>query len=404
MLEERNIKVYRDLLVQKNINLADSLSEAGDANKDCQGEGYLVTGFCRSLLLQPDSDFGGEFLVHQKEVNAILEISRVTAREFMDILRPRILQQTSALIQYCNLQQTVLEFLDSDLPNPSVEEMHLLLTVLIDSATTSATEARGIESYLRSTENSITSHVKDMTSASQRLSEATSAPQQEVRELRSRLTSVGQIISNLQKELAYAEVGEQGATLVVAVGRVVRLIGIIRHVIAGVAFLRAQREANRLRDQIAYYENSRRQMMETKYRLNAPLVLVEGFIDSMEYLHRGAMSAITALHSMGNAWLFHSDNLEALRDLVIQQELGPIGLRLALRQASTMLNEVRKTGRTIQTQMSGVQTPQPDLDKYVSDMNQIGTFTSMAQAPLDNEVGRALARQQLMAKLSGLSG
>jgi hypothetical protein len=373
--EQDKIKRFSEV---ENI-IDQAVSYLGESNDSCQGAGYVVSGYFRSILEEPNANLGTPFSKYENQINTILGQLRWIATLYIyghssaipptpthsDIIRVNL-----DVISYCNFYIAVLDVLQMPGMEFSTAETVEVINEISARAAQGQVAALALQARLNQHGSDLTTQSNSMRSVVDSLGNSVGVVSGEMDRYRDKLEDLDDQIEDKEQRISTKE-SEQGISSTKVVATAVLVRGIVRRIIRGVAFIRSVRETGgllrELRDALANLHSRRADVYTSIAKREAALASAESYDDHIRIQGERTRQAVLYMSNMANSWGSQSAALEQLSDITVAENAGSFLLRVTLRYAETSINAVLTEARRIHQEMLNV----PFYEEPVSTLPEV---------------------------------
>jgi len=260
--EAEQAKIQKRFSEVQNI-IDEAVSYLGESNDSCQGAGYVVSGYFRCILEEPDADLGAPFVKYENEINMILSQLRWIATLYIyghssaiptTPTHSDIITVNLDVISYCNFYLSVLEVLRMPGMQFSTAETVEVINDISERADRGRAAALALQGRLNQHGSDLTTQSNSMRGVVDRLGGSAGLLGGEIDRYRGELDQLDVDIETKEQAISTKE-SEQGISSTKVVTTAILVRGIVRRIIRGVAFIRSVRETGgalrELRDALA---------------------------------------------------------------------------------------------------------------------------------------------------------
>lgn len=344
--------------------------------------GLVVQAYCNQVIQQPEIKFPDSIKSKMPDVNSYLKTAREHGTFYLNDIQPRIIAVVTDVNGYSNQFVAFYNLISKRIEAWSLgsEDGKKDAIALLDALKTALEEKLvsvvDVQSLLAGFQTDLN---EDISNFNYSLGQA----QIIIEGDEGRLKELDNCISELNSQIAGASVGVGLSALGIIGGVVLIVVGAVAEiatagvstglVVAGVA-LTAAGVAGIIPSAIilANLIDTKGDLLEEQAQLNANLVLLTDFKNTMGILGESATQASAQITNMRNAWNFLNGNLTSvIGDITAASSWQnlPIVTQAWLKTASTGWDDVKRSCSLIEEQMTGVQTVTLEEDDELTPLN-----------------------------------
>lgn len=393
--EERFSRVADDL------DLA--ILQLGKSNETCQGAGYVVGGYFRTVLNTPSAQLGDPFLSYEKEINSILDAMRaISTRYFLGQpgvhppTQSEIININIAVESYCNFHLAVLEYLEIRGTPLSTEGTVETLNDMSHDANRGRDAALTIQNRLNEFSQQLTIQSHSMRDIVDRLGVTAGVVRDEIERSRQELDALDVNIGMYEQALA-----TKNERRLLVTAPPLRSTLSRRDPIQGIALMGSPSaisgEARQLRDSLAYLHARRASVYGLIDMKEEALVSAESYDEYIRIQGARMRQAHFYMGNIANAWLSQVSALGEIRRITVQENMDSTLLLSALKQAEQSIRFVFQEAQRIRQDMLSIALhEEPKLT--LSEVYTHG-ISSMSHAEWEHpNVEREVIKQSLIEK------